>query len=408
MMYLDAWEIMSRHSLVPRRTSKCILKAIIEDKEPPPEVIDGKVTLKVISHLRTMYREKVAEMGGGPGPDQPRNLPFYHILRDMVPGFLWTVAETGYDRDRFEVRFTSPYVEKVRPSLVSLLLELAGGGTDSRLHVVYSCIYRLSPEIAKQLERLLSLEILVRPDEDTLDCVVTWIERGLSGEPLTVISPICPDYKAHNVGGNVYRYTFDGVGDGIGVVGKRLIMTLPKVQKIFSELGLNVRYMVALGDFEGFSAETRDRVGLDEAELRKRFRRSQEQFQAAFPGPVETPLFTDFVGGKEGWNPIYGAIHDGFRRGEYGLTGLCESDLKTIAQARRGLYKSWYRTDDDNDFLDILTAQGAEYSTMGEIISDKFQNPLVLGADHSRMAPFFGYAERLPVLYMKQNYLGVK
>ena len=407
-MYLDAWEIMGRHSLVPRRTSKRILKAIVEDKDPPPEAIDGKVTLEVISHLRTKYKEKVADMGGRPGSDHPRNLPFYHIIRDMVPGFSWTIEKTGHERDYFEVRFTSPYVEKVRPSLTSLLLKLADGSTNSRLHATYSCIYRLSPKAAKLLEGLLALETLVRPEEEAMDRVVTWVERGLSGEPLTVVSPICPDYKAHNVGRNVYRYTFDGVGDGIGVVAKRLIMTLPKVQKIFSELGLKVRYMVALGDFEAFSAETRDRVGLDEPELRKRFRRSQEQFEAVYPGPVETSLFTDLVGGKEGWDPIYEPIHDGFRCGEFGRTGLSDSDLKDIALSRRGLYRSWYRTDKDSDFLDILTAQGAEYATMGEIISDKLQNPLVLGADHSRMAPFYGYAERLPVLYLKQNYLGVK
>lgn len=147
---------------------------------------------------------------------------------------------------------------------------------------------------------------------------------------------------------------------------------------------------------------------MDEPELRRRFRLSQDRFKASCPVPVETSLFTDFVEYRKGWDPTCNRIHAGFLRGEYGHTGLSEGDLEAIAASRRGLYRRWYRNRNYSDFVNILIAQGAEYAAMVEIIADKLYNPMVLGADHSRMAPFFSCSELLPVLYFRPNYLGMR
>ena len=56
----------------------------------------------------------------------------------------------------------------------------------------------------------------------------------------------------------------------------------------------------------------------------------------------------------------------------------------------------------------LLKAQAAEYATMGHIISRKFKNTLVLGVDHARMCPFYQLDGALPVLYLRNNYLGVR
>ena len=64
--------------------------------------------------------------------------------------------------------------------------------------------------------------------------------------------------------------------------------------------------------------------------------------------------------------------------------------------------------DADEDYVTLLKAQAAEYATMGHIISRKFKNTLVLGADHARMCPFYQLDGALPVLYLRNNYLGVR
>ena len=54
---------------------------------------------------------------------------------------------------------------------------------------------------------------------------------------------------------------------------------------------------------------------------------------------------------------------------------------------------------------EIILKQGAEYTTMGDFVSKKYENSLIIGADHFRMSDFYKInSPSLPVLYLKNNY----
>ena len=40
---------------------------------------------------------------------------------------------------------------------------------------------------------------------------------------VSLITPLCPDYEHVKIGEGLYKYTFNKLGDGLGLIGKRLI-----------------------------------------------------------------------------------------------------------------------------------------------------------------------------------------
>ncbi|MDA0655121.1 MAG: hypothetical protein O2912_01750, partial [Proteobacteria bacterium] len=195
----------------------------------------------------------------------------------------------------------------------------------------------------------------------------------------------------------------------VGVTSKRYIDALPTVYSVFKEIGLNIRYIGAIGDFEAFPQANRDRMKLTEEEFVQRLRESQLALRAVAPHRIETPLFTELCDGKETWMKYYESIYHRILEGDYGASGLDDEKLRTIALSRRQLYNRWYgEMESEEDYVRVMKAQSAEYATMGRIISTHFKDSLVLGADHARMAPFYNFDAPMPVLYLRNNYLGVR
>lgn len=145
--------------------------------------------------------------------------------------------------------------------------------------------------------------------------------------------------------------------------------------------------------------------GVDKDEFLNRLRRSGDRIDEAGQGKVTSGLFTAHCGGEAGWAREYADMKARIESAEFGL--LEERILiQEIATARRPLYERWYPSVDAKDefFRNLVVAQGIEYAAMGKIIAEKFRNPLVLGADHHRMSPFYNLAADIPVIYLDRNY----
>jgi len=69
------------------------------------------------------------------------------------------------------------------------------------------------------------------------------------------------------------------------------------------------------------------------------------------------------------------------------------------------LYSSWFPGKNENDFLDLVIKQGAEYSTMGDLFKARFNNLIVLGLNHPKMASFYSLNKSVPVIYGKPKYV---
>ena len=69
------------------------------------------------------------------------------------------------------------------------------------------------------------------------------------------------------------------------------------------------------------------------------------------------------------------------------------------------LYKSWYPNLNKKKYINLLIKQGAEYTSMGDLFSEKIKNPVVFGLDHPKMGVFYNINVNIPVLYGKPKYV---
>ena len=391
-----AQAIIRNNSLFDRRRSKSILSAIARGDAPDLSDLDDDKRERIVALQQeyTRVKSSLKDAGG------PRNLPFYMMIKDRYPGFSWE-GEAGSITIDF-------YFQGIKPSLLSLLLDIVPTDEASVRRRHYPSLTRLNAALANACIETFAAEGIVAPSQETMERLVEWFRRGLAGERLTVVSPVCPDYETVDGVAAKHRFTFNGLGTGIGVTAARLLRSLPQLRKLFDgAFGLDCRYLVCPGDFEGFSRANTERLGISEAEFVVRVGRSCEALREVVDGDVTVSPFSALGGGRSGWMRRYESMLGRFRAGIFGP--LAHSNMVSEAvDARRSLYDRWYRVNDmpDDFYRDLVIRQGAEYATMGEIIETNAgcPNPLVLGADHAKMSPFYNLGAELPVLYLGSDY----
>jgi len=330
----------------------------------------------------------------------PRNYPFYLLIRENYPSF--NLIETEH-----QTHIETYYAGEKR-SLLSYLL-----GLIPQDEIAESCrISRLSNLVSNQdlLSKCLSIleqEGACKLSDENIQRFSDWIAMGQAGLPMTIISPVCPDYSFIKGENRTYRFTFETLNGGAGLSGLRLYESLAVLHDLFrNKVGIrSLKHHVCVGDFEAFSSENTSRLGLTKHEFVSLNKRSAETLANSAPAPVTTSLFTDHCGGERGWECAYADMEKRFQAHEFG--DLENSTfVKDIAEARRPLYERWYPNSGmtQSDLAKRVVEQGLEYATMGHIISTTFENPLVLGADHNRMAPFYQLTGAFPVIYLDRNY----
>lgn len=360
------------------------------------------------STLPSKYRNHLARIADEYGNETkrlgnsyaPRNLPFYNIIRRRYPQFRW--LEVG------QQTHVETYHRGRKPSLLAYLLELIPSSelaSTARISMAQG-----TDSINDREHYLPAIASLGACRPSTEDCarLDRWLSRSRQDGVATIISPVCPDYSAEAGEERTYRFTFAGVGSGCGLAGLRLLESIEGLHKLFQTMtgASTLTHHVCVGDFEAFSPDNLATVGLTEDLFLENNRRTADALAAASPVPIVASLFTDHCGGRNGWMQRYEGMLARFEAGEFGI--LCESALvRTAAEARRGLYERWHgvAATASSDFLrSIVIRQGAEYATMGAVIAERFANPLIIGADHQRMAPFYQFVADLPVLYLDRNY----
>ena len=382
--------------LPPTVLSRQVLKGIATGKTELLETLPPALRDRV-EDIREDYQRKVQALGA---KVRPRNLAYYHLIKEMYPGFHWVETNS-------QVQIET-YFRGFKPNLLSYLLGLVPQdqiATTARMAALAA--RGLNIGWIENCKSVFQAEgVCPMSDEDLLR-LQRWIEKGRRGEPLSILSPVCPDYSAAAGESRKFRFTFDSVGTGAGLACLRLFQSLTALHKLFvNTLELpQIEHHVLVGDFEAFSAQNCERVGLQTEDFVKRLRTSCETISMQSPEPVTVGLLTDVIGGRPNWERKYADMKQRFDTEEFGpMEG--NTLFRDIADARKQLYRRWYNAPDapDRFFEGLVVAQGIEYSTMGKVIAETFVNPLVLGADHHRMAPFYNFAADLPVIYLDRNY----
>lgn len=376
--------------------SSRVLDAVRDAEAPLPCDVPERYRDSLI-RIRSEYQAELRTLGSD---FEPRNLPFYRIIRRRYPRFSW--MNVGRQTD------VETYYRGKKHSLLAYLLhmipsdEIATSAKVSRAGATAKAI----EDMERYLPQLRDLGACSLRPED-IKRLNRWIERARAGAPSTIVSPVCPDYSAEAGEERKFRFTFQSVGSGCGLSGMRLLESIQLLHGLLrDDLGCrSFSHHICVGDFEAYSEANLARVGLTVDGFIACNRGSAEALAKASPVPVETSLFTDHCGGRQGWEERYRRMLARFEGGEFGALRERQT-VREIAEARRSLYERWHdKAEADIDFLiDIVIQQGAEYATMGEVIAEKFDNPLVVGADHRRMAPFYNFGGDIPVLYLDRNY----
>ena len=76
-----------------------------------------------------------------------------------------------------------------------------------------------------------------------------------------------------------------------------------------------------------------------------------------------------------------------------------------IVNSRSMLYSSWFPNLSRDFYKKLVIKQGAEYVSMGDLFSKKFNNPIILGLDHPKMKVFYKLNSRIPVIYGRARYV---
>ncbi|KQP20517.1 hypothetical protein [Pseudorhodoferax sp. Leaf267] len=390
----------ARHGkLTDRLISKSVLAPIAFGFEPPSVLVEHLGLQAAMPRIVDLFRRH----GGTAPAGQPKYLSFYRSIKTHFEGdFDWQFAEA---QGKPQVLFDKPYINFARPSLLTLLTCSVRGDTSitPKLLVRYPSLRGMPLSLVRDFERLLNDLSFYLPDDDYIAVVAELLLKGLAGEQITLISPVCPDYGYETVTGG-FRYTFDELRDGVGLVAGRVVGVLPHLQDLLSRHGIRSRIVIAAGDFEGLDDATVGRVKETRESFRQKLARSQERILRALGRPAASVFIAELAGGEAAWNALVGSAYQSLRGDDFAALMPTRVDLSSILDTRMPLYHAWHVGRTRDQLADVLLRQCAEYAAMGQLFHATYRNALVVGGDHNRMMPFYWLYQRIPVLYLKRVY----
>ncbi|MCE9643154.1 MAG: hypothetical protein K8Q97_02385 [Candidatus Andersenbacteria bacterium] len=261
-------------------------------------------------------------------------------------------------------------------------------------------------------ELLLDLQMLI-PSETMTRALRAVVEDGKCGKEIVLAGAFCPDYAYVETGNPLvpYQYTFDGLGEGVGLVARQFARIIPGLSRFFAGLGLKHRFVIGIGDFEADSEVVLQRVGVDRQEFIRRCQCSLDAFQSLMPSDIsiELELF-DVRRGNGNFRVFALECTERMIAGDFGKMPDLHPDLANviarIPSQYRTFYERWHGVDmDDVTVRKIVFSQGGEYAAVARIYREALgDNVIFLAGDRPEMNRFNAFWAPLPVLCAKRAY----
>jgi len=398
-----ARQIINNNFLISRKVSKLILKNIRDDQKYN-EVFKTYITDFEYYNVKERYNEKLLYLKQKKIKLSPKNLPFLYLLEDIDNNFEWKINETStISNNNIDLVTKSLNVEGLKPSFSSIIFNLVKKKLHKNLNYPEILDNNLESKslILDLFEKVKFATNLSNINVSLLECV----NKALKDKCLNILTPLCPDYANIDLGKGFYTLTFDGLGSEIGVTAKRLLENLDVLHSVFNRRKIKVSHLAAIGDFEALSDDTCQRVNLTRNEFIEKLKISQDKLKKKVGDKLNTILFTDLCDGLDYWTKIHSKFYKMLINNDFGDTNLTLDQIKKICEARKPLLYRWFGEISDEELLKIVLWQGAEYATMGFIVNKYVDNPLIIGADHFKMAPFYALSSKIPILYFTSNYM---
>ena len=387
MEAIKARKIIKSNKLINKKKSKEIINFIKDNKKTLSFKLE-KNDLSKIEKIRKEYNSIKKKTEN----NIPRNLPFYKIIKNKYNDFTWDKINKHYD-----IEFDPKYINQ-RITLASLLLDRVKKKKKKESKNAVNKKERL-------IKQFLDSDIFIKVNPENKKLFLKLIASLDNTDELTIISPVCPDYSAIKKAPGIYEFTFKKLNSGIGVITEKLLEHLEKIHSFFKSIDVNFRHIVAIGDFEALSKDILKNLKITEEAFISKLRLSQKKLLKTTKCKIEVPLFTEINGGLDKWKKIYKLNYSKLRKNDFGKSKIDKKIISEIAQSRIGLYEKWFKNITKKRLNKIVLKQGAEYTSMGEMVSTKYKNALIIGADHFKMSDFYKInSPALPVLYLKNNY----
>ncbi len=221
-------------------------------------------------------------------------------------------------------------------------------------------------------------------------------------EDLRIFAPVCPDYKTYLDSNGKKRYSFDGIGSGIGLVGSKLIEKYPHLKQSLKSSNLNYELVVLIGDFEA-TDQNLERLNISGKEFNKKIKKSCKKYIDDFN--LFAFGFADFFGGINSWNSRIKDLRKDLNLYSFKDLDNCMPKINhnSIFASRIELYKKWAKNSDE--MISIFISQIAEYILMGCLIESYHRPSILLTCDHKAMLPYYGaFTKSLPILSLNNVY----
>ncbi len=389
---LKARKILQKNSLINRSISKKIINSIAKNCEYNVKFA-SIISKKSYDQVKIKFKEKKNFLKNKNVKISPRNLPFYYIIKSKIPDFTWKIKDNPKAKHLpINVELFRPKIEGLEVSLSSLIFDIVK-------------INDFNSKFDKEYVKLFKNVNFANQKTQVYNTLLELLNSINNSRKINILSPICPDYGNVELGKGLYRFTFDNLGNDIGVTAKRLLENLKNLQSFFNNLGFKFTHYAPIGDFEALSEENLKRVDLNYNQFIENLSISQKKLNKASGGHLKTPFFTELCGGIEKWKNKHKYFHEMLKNNDYGFSNLNNEKIQTICEARKPLLLRWFGEISSKKITNVVKFQGAEYATMGYFIEKKFKNSIIIGTDHYKMSPFYNVGTNLPILYLTSNYM---
>lgn len=238
------------------------------------------------------------------------------------------------------------------------------------------------------------------------------IQRGLQGEEVVLSGAFCPDYAYEETGNPSlpYRYTFDSLGEGIGLVAQQFARVIPELSAWLTSYKIKHRIVLGIGDFEADSEETLQAVQLTRDEFLARCRKSLVAFQERIGDNLPLTLeMCDIDRGNGRFRTFQCEAQQRLLQEDYGrmdqIYNAPNEVVRQIATDSSAFYRRWYGNLSEKQVIEKIIAQGGEYAALARMDAEDFgQNVIVISGDRPQMHAFDQFFVNVPVLAVKRAY----
>lgn len=362
----------------------------------------------------------------------PRNWLLYRLFAQQFPGVFAATYSGVAHLQLSDVKRNVPSGGSVNPDhriIYFSSLPINDRGPLSIVRVLQGCepekfraeVLRVATPLREALGESLGMQLadllfelqMLIPPQRMAQLLAQLIRLGQDGQEIVLVGAFCPDYAYERTDNPhlPYRYTFDGVGEGVGLVAQQFVRILPELSRFFDGLGIKHRFVIGIGDFEADSQAVLQRVQLSRLEFIRRCQCSLDAFRALMPPSL--PLTLELFGEERGNGRFRQYADEATERmtsEDFGKMRDLHPDLDVVIASIPGQYRTFYqrwyaREMDDRAIRQIVYSQGGEYASVARIYDEDFgSNVIMLAGDRPEMNRFNAFYATQPVLCAKRAY----